>query len=113
MLEDLLLTFTSLFPSGDAFGGGPEAQPTVLILICCTVGAVILSRYTGNMGNLTIPVNFSALFIGSLLSNWLLGRLHLPVDRVLVQPLLITLVGMVAAAFCLMMLIKSDSGARV
>jgi len=62
------------------------------------VGAVILGRYTGSMGNLTLPLNFSALFLGAVTSNWLLKGLDLPIDRVVQQPLLVTMIGMLFGA---------------
>ena len=36
-----------------------------------------------------MPLNCSALFIGALLSNWLLGGIDLPMDHQLQQPLFI------------------------
>jgi hypothetical protein len=71
-------------------------------------GAVILGKFTGSVGGLTMPLNYSAMFIGAVAANWLLGGIHLPMDQQIQQPMLITLGGMLIGAFAMMWWMQSE-----
>jgi hypothetical protein len=74
-------------------------------------GAMILGKFTGSVGSLTLPLNYSAMFIGAVAANWFLGGIQLPMDQQLQQPLLITLSGMLLGAFAMMWWMQSDHAA--
>jgi hypothetical protein len=71
-------------------------------------GAVILGKFTGGVGSLTLPLNYSAMFIGAVVANWFLGGIDLPVEQQIQQPMLITLGGMLLGAFAMMWWIQSE-----
>lgn len=71
-------------------------------------GAMILGKFTGGVGSLTLPLNYSAMFIGAVVANWLLGGIQLPMDQQLQQPMLITLAGMLIGAFSMMWWMQSN-----
>jgi hypothetical protein len=72
-------------------------------------GALILGKFTGGVGSLTLPINYSAMFIGAVAANWLLGGIQLPMDQQLQQPLLITLGGMLIGAFAMLWWMQTDA----
>ncbi len=101
MLEDVLMNLTSMIPTGSGDASvGADALP--LSYICSGAGAFILAKFTGSLGGLTLPVNYSALLIGALLANWLFTGVSLPIEHNLHQPLLVSLTGMVLGAFAIM-----------
>ena len=76
IMEELLYNITSLFSMTPDLGPVPEtALPWATTF--SGFGAVILGKFTGTFGGLTLPLNFSALFIGAIMSNWLLKGLDL------------------------------------
>lgn len=103
MLEDLLMT--GLPSASSLFDGGtghvrPEAMS--LSILFSGAGAVILEKFTGSVGALTMPMNYAALFVGALMANWAFSGLHLPMDQQLQQPMLITLGGMLIGSFSML-----------
>jgi hypothetical protein len=108
MLEDVLSNIATLIPSGGAQDSLPVDSLPITYL-ATVLGALVLCRFTGRIGSLTMPLNCSALFIGALLSNWALGGLDLPMDHQLQQPLLISMLGMVAGAFVMMWWVQDDN----
>jgi hypothetical protein len=109
MLEDLLTTINSFIPSGSALGQQlpPEALP--LPYLCSVLGALVLGKFTGNLGSLTLLVNAVALFTGAMISTWLLRGIDLPMDHSLHQPLLVSMIGMLAGAFAMMWWLRDDN----
>ena len=103
MLEDLL---TASLPSvSGAFGLGTGLVPPEAVSLSSLFsggGAVILGKFTGSVGTLTMPINYSALFVGALAANWMFRGVHLPMDQQIQQPLLVTLGGMLIGAFSMM-----------
>ena len=72
----------------------PGGQDNIwLLLLLVGVGSVVLTSYVNNRGHLAGVINFSVLFCSAMASNRLLGKLHLPVDQELVEPLIMYLVG--------------------
>ena len=108
MLEDVLSSIATLIPSGGAQESVPVDSLPITYL-ATVLGALVLCRFTGRVGSLTMPLNCSALFIGALLSNWALGGLDLPMDHELQQPLFITMLGMLAGAFVMMWWLQDDN----
>ena len=92
MIEDILYRISDLVPSGAEFGN-MSSQDLPLAIVSCILGAFVLTRFTGSLGSITVPVNYSALFIGVTVSNWALRGLDLPVDKMVAQPVLIALIG--------------------
>ena len=113
-MEDLLLSISSIF---SIFGSlkdidslPPELLP--LTIMFSSAGALILTRFTGNLGGLTLPVNASALFIGAMLSNWLLQNIKLPLESAVEAPLAVSLVGMTLASFAMIWWLQGDDRLR-
>ncbi len=103
-MDDLLfMIFGSL---KDYESLSPDLLP--LMLMFSIVGGVILSRFTGSIGNLTLPINCSALFIGAMTSNWLLQNVKLPIESTVEAPLLFSMAGMTFASFCMMWWLQRD-----
>src|SRR4051812_41457904 len=109
MLEDLLITINSFIPDGSAMGQQlpPDALP--LPYVSSLFGALVLGKFTGNFGNLTMLLNASALFLGAMMSTWLFHGIDLPIDHSLHQPLLVTMIGMLVGAFGMMWWLKGDN----
>lgn len=107
MLEDILYNISAMVPSGASFGE-MTSEDLPLAVVCCMLGALILTRFTGSLGSITVPVNYSALFIGVTFSHWALGGLDMPVDRLVAQPVIVSLVGMTIASLFMMSFLKRD-----
>jgi hypothetical protein len=100
MLEEVLTNIASMIPAPPAPAGlPPETLP--MSYLCSGAGALILSKFTGNVGNLTMPVNYSVLLIGALLANWFFAGIDLPIDHQYQQPMLISIGGMLFGAFAM------------
>lgn len=107
MLEQILFGIQSSIPSASHFGEVSSDQMP-LTLLCCMLGALILTKYTGSLGNLTLGVNFSALFIGAAISNWLFHGVDMQVDKLVAQPVIISVVGMTLASLVMMSWLQRD-----
>ena len=107
MLEDLI---TMDLPSfADLFNTSVLPPESVsMSSLFSGAGAVILGKFTGSVGGLTMPLNYSAMFIGAIVANWFLGGIDLPMDQKLQQPMLITLGGMLIGAFAMLWWMQSD-----
>ena len=68
----------------------------------CGVATLFLCKYTGGIGYLSIPLNFIALFFGMLTSNWLLHGVDMHIDKLIVQPVIIHVLGMTMAGLVVM-----------
>jgi hypothetical protein len=107
MLEDVLVDIVSLMPAAPQVAGVP-AETLPLSYICSGLGAVILGKFTGTIGSITLPLNYSALFIGAILANWALGGVDLPIDHRLHEPLFFSIVGMLVGAFAMMWWLQGE-----
>ena len=111
MLEDILYTISNLFPSMPHVGNVPaEALP--ISTISSGAGALILGKFTGSLGGVTLPLNYSALFIGALVSNWIFGGIDLHLTHVIEQPMLVTMGGMTIAAMMMMWWFQNEAAQR-
>jgi hypothetical protein len=79
-----------------------------IAVIFSALGAIILGRFTGNLGVFTFPFNYTALFVAAIVSNWLLSDIRLPVDHTIQAPFLFSVVGMTIAALSMMALIRQE-----
>ena len=71
-------------------------------------GAVILGKFTGTFGNLTVPLNFSALFIGTAVTNSLLNGVDIPTIQYQQEVLLYTVVGMITGSFGMLWFVRPE-----
>ena len=100
------LTSVGVLVSEDA---GPLSSNALLLpYLCSLLGAFVLGRFTGDLGNLTMPVNCGALFLGAAGATWLLHGIDLPMDHTIHQPLLVSMIGMLAGAFAMMWWLRGD-----
>jgi MFS-type transporter involved in bile tolerance (Atg22 family) len=80
----------------------------IVTLIFSLFGTVLLGRYTTKFGHLTMPMNFCGLFIGSIVSNWALETVWLPLEPRLQKPMVVSLCGMTIAALLMMVLLRTE-----
>jgi hypothetical protein len=72
-------------------------------------GSVILGKFTGSVGYITMPINYSALFIGAVLSNWAFASVRIPMlDATMQTPMLLTVAGMTVTALAVMMFTRTE-----
>ena len=107
IMEDLVYNLSNLFSFTPDIGSVVDQQ-LPLSTVFAGLGALVLGKFTGAIGGLTLPLNYSVLFIGAYLSNMLLHGLDLPIDRAVQQPMLISMIGMLAGAFFMMWWVQSD-----
>ncbi len=107
MLTETVYSINAFFSTIPDLGDLPQ-QAVPFSVLFSLVGALILGRFTGSMGGLTFPINFSAVFIGTTLSNWLLGGVKLEVTNPVQGPLLISMIGMVLASLLMMRWLQRD-----
>ncbi len=107
MLEQILFGIQSWIPAAGDFGQ-VSSEELPLAIICCLLGSLILTRYTGTLGNLTLAVNFSALFIGVVTANWLFHGIDMQIDKVVAQPVIISVIGMTLASLIMMGWLQRD-----
>ena len=101
-----------------SFFGNPRdyasLSPDLLPLtgLFAVIGGVILTKFTGSFGNLTLPMNISALFIGAMTSNWFLKNVDLPVSSTIEAPLMVSMIGMTLASLLMMWWLQGDAVRR-
>jgi hypothetical protein len=72
-------------------------------------GSVILGKFTGSVGYLTMPANYSALFIGAVLANWAFEGIRIPmVDATMQTPMILTFAGMTVSALAMLLFTRSE-----
>ena len=84
------------------------SQTVAISAVFAGAGAAILSKYTADLGHLSIPVKYGTLFIAALLANWLLSDLRLPLDADLQAPIIYAFVGITVASLGLMILLRRE-----
>ena len=77
-------------------------------LMFSAAGALLLSRFTGPIGQLTLPMNFSALFIGTGLANILLDGIDIPAIQYEQEVMLFTLLGLITGSFAMLWCIRPE-----
>ena len=88
----------------------PDLLP--LTALFAPPAGVILTKFTGSFGNLTLPMNISALFIGAMSSNWMLKNVKLPVESTIEAPLMVSMIGMTIASLLMIWWIQGDAVRR-
>ena len=71
-------------------------------------GAVILGKFTSNVGAVTMPLNYCALFVGALISNWLFQGTYLPVGNHIQTAIVFAIAGMTVMALTMMCFLRSE-----
>ena len=79
-----------------------SAQVVITCVIFSSIGAIILGRFAEGFGNMTFPLNFSALFIGTFIANSALDGLDIPAIQYQQEVLMFTVAGMISVSFGLM-----------
>ena len=100
----------------DWFGWLPDLSPwaylpsqTIAIsAVFAGAGAAILSKFTADLGHLSVPVKYGTLFVAALLANWLLAPVDLPLDANLQAPIIYAFVGITLASLGLMILLRRE-----
>ena len=107
MLSNLLFTsFTNALDSLIHLDMSDEA--VAMSVLFSAAGAVILGKFTGTFGNLTVPLNFSALFIGTADTNSLLNGVDIPTIQYQQEVLLYTVVGMITGSFGMLWFVRPE-----
>lgn len=107
MLSEVVYSINAFFTTIPNLGDLPS-ESVPLSVVFSLAGALILGRFTGNMGTLTFPINFSAVFIGTTMSNWLLGGIKFEAADPIQGPMLVSMAGMVLASLLMMRWLQSD-----
>jgi hypothetical protein len=72
-------------------------------------GSVILGKFTGSVGYLTLPMNYCALFFGAVMGNWALSGVRIPMlDATFQTPMLFAVAGMIVTALAVLMFTKTE-----
>lgn len=104
-MEDLIYSFFG--NPRDYASLSPDLLP--LTALFALFGGLILTRFTGSFGNLTLPMNISALFIGAMSSNWLLKNVDLPLSSTVEAPMLVSMIGMTLASMAMLWWLQGDA----
>lgn len=105
MLSNLF--FTSLTNALDSLIHLDMSNDAVAMsVLFSAAGAVILGKFTGELGNLTVPLNFSALFIGTAVTNSLLNGVDIPTMQHQHEVLLFTVLGMLTGSFGMLWFVR-------
>ncbi|NJM29550.1 MAG: hypothetical protein HC855_05120 [Rhizobiales bacterium] len=107
MLEELV---GGGLPSLNYFGSylNIPGKAIQMSLIFSIIGTVLLTRVTAALGNLTAPLNFIALLIGSVGANYLLADVIMPFEPKYQKPFIVSLGGMMVAALVMMIFLKTE-----
>jgi hypothetical protein len=84
------------------------SQTVVVSAVFAGAGTAILSKYTADLGHLSVPIKYGTLFAAALLANWLLSDLRLPLDADLQAPIIYAFVGITVASLGLMILLRRE-----
>ena len=87
-----------------------SSEALLTSLLFSAAGALLLSRFTGAIGQLTLPLNFSALFIGTSMANILLDGIDIPAIQYEQEVMLFTLIGLIIGSFAMLWCIRPEHG---
>jgi hypothetical protein len=85
-----------------------SGEALLMSVLFSAAGSLLLGRYTGTIGNLTVPLNFSALFIGTGLTNILLAGVDIPAIHYQQEIMLFTLLGLITSSFAVLWCVKPE-----
>jgi hypothetical protein len=90
------------------FGHFADLPPSTFSIsaIFSGAGAVILGKFTSNVGALTLPLNYAGLLVGALIANWWFGGIQLPLAGDFQAPIIFALAGMGIAGVGMMALLR-------
>ena len=77
-------------------------------LLFSAAGAILLAKFTGTIGHLTFPLNFSALFIGAGFANILLDGIDIPTIQYQKEVLLFTILGLITGSFAMLWCVRPE-----
>ncbi len=80
----------------------------LMSVLFSAAGSVLLAKFTGTIGHLTIPLNFSALFIGAGLTNILLAGVDIPTIQYQQEVLVFTILGMITGSFGMLWFVRPE-----
>lgn len=83
-----------------------SGEALMLSLLFSAAGAVVLSKFTGTFGHLTVPMNFSALFVGTGVTNILLAGVDIPAIHYQQEVMLYTVLGLIAGSFAMLWIVR-------
>jgi hypothetical protein len=113
LVEDLLSNFGSggiwlnwLPGFGHVFDLPPASISVSAIF--SGVGAVILGKFTTNLGAFSLPFNYIGLIIGAVLANWGLAGAHPPLAGDLQAPIIFALAGMSMSGVLMMAIFRRE-----
>lgn len=85
-----------------------SGEALMMSVLFSAAGAVLLAKFTGTIGHLTIPLNFSALFVGAGLTNILLAGIDVPTIQYQQEVLLFTLLGLITGSFGMLWCVRPE-----
>ena len=77
-------------------------------LVFSAAGSILLAKFTGTIGHLTIPLNFSALFIGAGFTNLVLDGIDIPAIQYQQEVLLFTILGLITGSFAMLWCVRPE-----
>ena len=86
-----------------------SSEALMMSVLFSAAGAVVLSKFTGSLGHLTIPLNFSALFVGTVITNTLLDGIDIPTIQYQQEIVLFTVLGLICGSFGLLWCVRPAS----
>jgi hypothetical protein len=86
-----------------------SGEALMMSVLFSAAGAVVLSKFTGSLGHLTIPLNFSALFVGTVITNTLLDGIDIPTIQYQQEIVLFTVLGLICGSFGLLWCVRPAS----
>ncbi len=84
-------------------------EALIASLFFSIAGAFLLAKFTGTIGHLTLPLNFSALFIGAGLANIIFAGIDIPAIQYEQEVLVFTILGMVSGSFAMLWVVRPES----
>ena len=107
MLSNLLYTsFSNAVESIVRLDLSPEAM--MMSVLFSAAGAIVLGKFTGTIGHLTVPLNFSALFVGTVITNSLLDGFDIPAMQYQQEILLFTILGLIGGSFGMLWCVRPE-----
>lgn len=103
-LMNLLSFSTSSSTVTSALDGAfSVSQSTLLLIVAISfIGTNLVSNITSRQSMLEYVTTYCSLFVGSLLANWLISDIELPVSSDLAQTAITANIGMTCAALLIM-----------
>ena len=85
-----------------------SSEAFMMSVLFSAAGAVILGKFTGTLGHLTVPLNFSALFVGTIITNSLLDGFDIPAIQYQQEIMLFTVLGLICGSFGMLWCVRPE-----